>query len=138
MVAEGVYGRGAEGWGITDRPKRRRRPSSRRGGEPNIPVAEIIEAAPVVVFSAPDCPYCDEAKAALHEAGVAFTEVTRERRAAGAADEADGLADRAPASSRAATRRRLPRRRAGCSSARGCSRKIRAGRRRAGPRRSAS
>ena len=39
------------------------------------PVAEIIEAAPVVVFSAPDCPYCDEAKAALHEAGVAFTEV---------------------------------------------------------------
>ena len=41
----------------------------------NTPVAEIIEAAPVVVFSAPDCPYCDEAKAALHEAGVAFTEV---------------------------------------------------------------
>ena len=39
------------------------------------PVAEIIEAAPVVVFSAPDCPYCDEAKAALREAGVAFTEV---------------------------------------------------------------
>ena len=39
------------------------------------PIAEIIEAAPVVVFSAPDCPYCDEAKAALHEAGVAFTEV---------------------------------------------------------------
>ena len=38
------------------------------------PIAEIIEAAPVVVFSAPDCPYCDEAKAALHEAGVAFTE----------------------------------------------------------------
>ena len=27
------------------------------------------------MFSAPDCPYCDEAKAALHEAGVAFTEV---------------------------------------------------------------
>ncbi|CAH0370515.1 unnamed protein product [Pelagomonas calceolata] len=39
------------------------------------PVAEIIEAAPVVVFSAPDCPYCDEAKAALRDAGVAFTEV---------------------------------------------------------------
>ena len=39
------------------------------------PIAELIEAAPVVVFSAPDCPYCDEAKAALHEAGVAFTEV---------------------------------------------------------------
>ena len=39
------------------------------------PVAEIIEAAPVVVFTSSDCPYCDEAKAALHEAGVAFTEV---------------------------------------------------------------
>lgn len=39
------------------------------------PIAEIIEAAPVVVFTSSDCPYCDEAKAALHEAGVAFTEV---------------------------------------------------------------
>ena len=39
------------------------------------PIAEIVAAAPVVVFSAEGCPYCDEAKAALHEAGVAFTEV---------------------------------------------------------------
>ena len=27
------------------------------------------------MFSAPDCPYCDEAKAALRDAGLAFTEV---------------------------------------------------------------
>ncbi len=39
------------------------------------PIAEIVAAAPVVVFSAPDCPYCDEAKIALRGAGVAFTEV---------------------------------------------------------------
>ena len=28
------------------------------------------------MFSAPDCPYCDEAKAALRDAGLAFTEVS--------------------------------------------------------------
>ena len=27
------------------------------------------------MFSAPNCPYCDEAKAALRDAGLAFTEV---------------------------------------------------------------
>ena len=40
------------------------------------PIAEIVAAAPVVVFSAEGCPYCDEAKAALRDAGVAFTEVS--------------------------------------------------------------
>ena len=40
------------------------------------PIAEIVAAAPVVVFSAEGCPFCDEAKAALRGAGVAFTEVS--------------------------------------------------------------
>ena len=39
------------------------------------PIAEIIEAAPVVVFTSSDCPYCDEAKAALTDASVDFKEV---------------------------------------------------------------
>ena len=41
----------------------------------NTPVAEIIDAAPVVVFTSSDCPYCDEAKAALTDASVDFKEV---------------------------------------------------------------
>ena len=50
--------------------------ASRRGGEPiYTPIAEIIEAAPVVVFTSSDCPYCDEAKAALTDASVDFKEV---------------------------------------------------------------
>ena len=40
------------------------------------PIAEIIEAAPVVVFSAPDCPYCDEAKTALIDASIDFKEIS--------------------------------------------------------------
>ena len=39
------------------------------------PIAEIIDAAPVVVFTSSDCPYCDEAKAALTDASVDFKEV---------------------------------------------------------------
>ena len=38
-------------------------------------IAEIVAAAPVVVFSAEGCPYCDEAKAALTDASVDFKEV---------------------------------------------------------------
>ena len=39
------------------------------------PIAEIVAAAPVVVFSAEGCPYCDEAKAELTDASIDFKEV---------------------------------------------------------------
>ena len=40
------------------------------------PIAEIVAAAPVVVFSAEGCPYCDEAKTALIGASIDFKEIS--------------------------------------------------------------